>query len=618
MFLRSLISATALLLAPLAAFAQTAEEAPDCLTAEECAAIVRDYRIGPPPPPNAHLSSGVDPSPIAKAIARLQALGDAGVIALMPLLEHPNFNVRNRAGYALTEFSTVDPRHLRALLSAHRNGVPWLERTIARTGTDEALTVLWSDFVRNPDWGSNAQVFHALPLFGERVFPLIEAELRKCRSSSEAQLCSGVNGLLDEYEPFPAFALPLLEAIAVSPDASGEARGAAVDQLIRRRHPHGLTVLVQALEAYVGRAGDPAGNATAAAGGPESSGQFEDIDLVHTIRRIAHYGREASRAGPVVARVLGRRDVRDARAEAALALGRIGYAEGADAILAQRSDFGDDWYLAYNAAEGLGRLRAQAARPLIETLAREHWYKPVRNNAERALNFLGGGEFARPGVDGDGGGPPEENEWPLTGAEFRYAGDFRDLGSCVTAFTERSYGQYFPDDLRWPGAARNEDDDSDEIELAPRDLSRAEQRAFRAAHRAFEDRRPVAFAVEMGASVVAGTNMGEWGGAIYRIDRRGRVEPLVEGNAMAAFKSGDTLFVVTGLSHLVMSQGDLWVIRLKRGAPVVERRIRLPMRPHNFEIAYRQTLVLGGPRGDVAIRADGALVDPQKIESCAD
>lgn len=590
---------------------QPVEAAPDCLSVNECISLLREHEIKPPPQPDTRLSSGIDPRPIKKAIARLVSFGDEAVVALIELFDHPNYYVQNRAAYALFHFAEIDPRHLPTLIAAHKRGTHWLIPAIAATNTDEALAFLWVVFLADADESSNSQVFRVLPEFGDRLHPYMQAELENCRVSDNYKLCGALLRILFRYDPLPAYAVPTLEAIATSQDASEGVRRTAIAELIGLRHPYGLVTLKSDLESALATLDEYPANAFFPSF-PES----EDFDgyvllwgIEDALRAIAGYGIEANALGPLVTPFLERRDLRDIRNQAALTIGQIGFQQGVDALLAQRDDFADDWYLAYNVVESLGRLRAESARSAVETIMRDHWYKPVRNNAERALAFLDGGEFARPGVVRDGAAPSGDDQWSLTGADFRYQGDLSETPSVCSADKEKQYKLFIPRRLAWPRTGG--------VSLNLEKPTAAEAKGFFSDYPKLRELRgELEFAVEFGNRMIAGLNAGEFGGGVYTIDRRGRIETLIPDNAIAAFKTSRSLFVATGLSHLGSSSGEIWVINLKRRTPVLRRRIHLPLEPHGFEAAYRETLIMKGERGDVAIRSDGNLVDPLKIESC--
>jgi hypothetical protein len=594
-----------------AAGAKEPVRSPDCASVDACIAILREYEIAPPPPPGAYLSSGIDPRPIKKAIERLKSFGDAGVAALLPLLDDPNFNVRNRAGYALSEFDVIEPRRAAALISANRAGAVWLAWPIARTGTDEALDYLWTDFLANPSSSPGSP----LPLFGKRSFPRLEVELGRCRTGRDAERCAGLLSLLGEYKPFPDFAVPLLREIAASPTAPEIAKAEAAQQLIWLRDRDGLAIVRQRLEAWISALPEPpvgVGMTTDLHGGG-----LDDVGASILVDEAATYGAPAAPVGPAMTKLLRRRDLPEAREAAALAVGQIGYAEGVDELLAAAPDFADDWYLAYNAVESLGRLRVERARSLLQNTARTHWYQPVRNNAARALDMLDGGAFSIHAGSGRDDEPPRRDTLGDVldglGSEFRFALDAKPPSACAAlSASGQTYAQYDITALRWPRHGHD-------VELELRRPTALQVSEFNRDHPAFGDiQGELTFVAAMGDSVLAGADAGEWGGGVYEIDRSGKLSTLIPENATAAFTTGERLIVVSGLSHLGLSFGSVWVIELHGGRPTITRRIRLPAEATKISLSSGRTLVLSGERGALAVTADGTPVHPREIEACMD
>ena len=114
-------------------------------------------------------------------------------------------------------------------------------------GTDEDLTRLWRGYLKAPD--SYDAVARDLDAFGERAYPLILGEMRRCRASRDRDRCYYVDRLIDRFAVLPPFAMEAWEAIARSPRASREVRDGAASNLIRRGHPYGLVVLRERLQA---------------------------------------------------------------------------------------------------------------------------------------------------------------------------------------------------------------------------------------------------------------------------------------------------------------------------------------------------------------------------------
>lgn len=586
-----------------------AQEAPDCTSVAQCIAILREHEIEPAPPPGDYRSSGVRPEPISNAVKRLPEFGDAAVVALLELAKDPNFFVQTRAGYALFHFAKINPRFTQKLIAAHRAGVSWLERPIGNTGTREAFEFLWASFLDDPSYGSNSQVFLVLPRYADRLRPRLMAELERCRTSSNLRLCHGVDSLLGELEPYPAYAMSVMADIAASTAADEAVRAMATERLIREKHPQGMRVLIVQLEQAITAMGPPAlGSYSVDTSG--ASGLPMDWDMDHLIQRIDNYEAAAVAAGPLLVPLLARRDMPDSRAAAALALGKIGYRAGAAALLAEAPTFEDDWLFAYNAVESLARLGLQEARPVLQRVAAAHWNYAVRANAQRALNMLGGGAFDRPDVKGDTAKQEVIMIGPLH-ADLRYAGDWMiDPQRCRAGETTQAYGQLYAQPVRWPDAGAV-------VELKPEmpDFARRTEELPVVAYLAPSPGETM-FVAKLGAQTLIGSDAGEFGGDVFVSGAPGGLRRLIPDNANAVFVMGEKAMVVTGLSHLWSSRGQLWVVGLKEGHARVERRVRLPVEASGYALAGPDTLVIRSRYGDIGVRADGALVDVRTIAAC--
>jgi hypothetical protein len=173
--MRRALFAIILLATPLSAHAQLEPTGPDCSSIPECLAILRNEAGRASP------YGGINAQPIQRAVERLSTFGDDAVVALLPLLSDDNQEIRNRASYTLSHFSIIDARHDDALIAAHRTGLGWLIRPIARTGTDNALDYLWEDFLDDSDYGSNSQQFYALPMLANGS---IRASVKRSRNAA--------------------------------------------------------------------------------------------------------------------------------------------------------------------------------------------------------------------------------------------------------------------------------------------------------------------------------------------------------------------------------------------------------------------------------------------------
>jgi HEAT repeat protein len=579
---------------------------PDCAAPEACARILQTHAIGPTPPEDYGPSFGLNVPAVATAMRRLVSFGDDGVVALLPLLDHPNAIVRNRAGYTLNGFGTIDPRHLPTLRSARQEGrLRLMNPDAAPAGTDDDLAALWRTFLAGPDAASDQQTFAAIVRFGDRAEPLVRGELELCRQSRARAWCARVSSLAATFRPLPLFALDDWEAIARSPLASDEVRRDAAERLVSWRHPYGLVALSEQLAELAPLA------ARYRAPPPLGTERFQppgDLGASSLISRVGPYGESAAPLGPLLLPFAQARGLEYARAEAIRVIGQIGYKPAAAALIAQAPEFEDNWEVAYETAEALGRLGAGEAQ--LEALAANHWYKPVRNNAERALNLLHGGEFARPGVVGD-----VDHPWFSTTPDFRYLADHEDLPSACVASVEQTYYQLEPRRSAGPGQRRGP------VALSIRYPDAAAigklSARYPGADQTIRGRTArVPFIVSLGDYRLVGTNAGEFGGGVEVIGPRGERRRLLVDNAIAVFRHGDGLVIATGLSHGSLNGGDLWFVSLGKAGPELRRRIRLPTTPYGFTLAYPETLVVRLFHSEVALTSDGRLIDPARVAGC--
>lgn len=535
----------------------------DCESIEACVQVVRTRSLPSDRP--------------IKPTQRLATYGDAGVVALMKLLDDPDPVVRARAARALSVFPRIEARHAPTLMRLFQAGVP-LQGALARTGTDEALALLWSRLA-------------------------VRAGMEACRDGTSEALCWEFDQLLRQYPELAPLAAGLMEEIARSARADAKTKERALGWLVVARHPYGLAVGMERLRAVAPLAATHVAAQVLTAEPPAAS--YLDSD---GIAMVGAYGPAAIAAGPLAAPFLEARGLPGARAAAALTVGQIGYAPAAATLLAQQADFETDWFLAYNAAESLGRLGV--GEDVLRAMARDHWSRPVRNNARRGLNFMRTGSFTLPGVAGEGA--PWEGSFFLP---VRHAADdLRDSTGKATscpATASRPYPQFRPA-APWPSRSVGA------VLLERQRAEAAQVRRFLTSHPTLKLPRdyPPVLAAPLGRYWIVGTSAGEWGGAVHALGPGGEVRTLVKDNALAVFPLDDGLLVVTGLSHMGVSTGDLWFIGLDRNGPEVRRRIPLPITPWRYTAVWPRTLIVHAGGEDFAVTSAGKLINAETVEGC--
>ena len=77
-----------------------------------------------------------------------------------------------------------------------------------------------------------------------------------------------------------------------------------------------------------------------------------------------------------------------------------------------------------------------------------------------------------------------------------------------------------------------------------------------------------------------GTDLGEWRGKLYFQDADGKADVLLKENVRGIVQNQEGVFVFTGLAHLTLNEGYLYMVsRSQSGRVVVSRLGRLPGAP---------------------------------------
>jgi hypothetical protein len=179
---------------------------------------------------------------------------------------------------------------------------------MAATRTDEAVTLLWSDFLGRPD----PQVVFAVAGLDEgRLRPLALARFAECRDSAVKIECNSLFHLLEAFAQQPPKWIVDAFADLARNARREELRQAAVAQLVRLGHPAGREPLQRQLAAL------------SAEGEARNGWRARQL-----IRDVARYGADSRESGPDIERYLDPRFDGAVRSDAALALGRIDARDG--------------------------------------------------------------------------------------------------------------------------------------------------------------------------------------------------------------------------------------------------------------------------------------------------
>lgn len=485
--------------------------------------------------------------------------------------------MRRLASYALRQFEALDPRHLVALIAAHKSGLDVAE-AIARTGSDEALRYLEEGWAaEDPDGSTPTR--SALPLMGRRAEPFLLRRLEQCRQGCSGDEAQSILYALGKIGPPPEAARAVIRDVAASASAPTELRREMEDQLIYRGDRAALEIIVRRLRSLRGL-------------------EDEDWIAAQLLERIhGHDGAGVAVAGPTLLSYLGRADLRRARLAAIETVWEMEYRGAVPALRAALADADRDWLVAYQALSALAELGGREARPEIARLARDHWYRPVRNSARRALSRLDGGRFELPEL----GAKDERGRFD---GELNFGADLDAARDCRFDRTVGMlrFGRDSPVRNAWPrrGAVR--------ITFEP-----PSSEALAALGKAAELPPDGAVTLDWPRGAedhILGVDGGRFDGGLFARDPKGGLRRILAGNLLAAFALGDSLFVFTGDSGRNHEEGDVW--RLEAGGPlaVVAGPIRLPAGPTGFALASDRTLLIRTGRGDLALTPKGRLLPP--------
>jgi hypothetical protein len=599
----------------------------DCSTIESCVAAMRT-------------ETAINFSAILEQ--KFSAFGEAAVEPLMRVLtDDPEPRMRLYAGLALDRMQRIDARYLPTLIAEDRKGNPmrnwegeppdgWLATPIGLVRDNpEALAYLFDVAER-----------HGVRARSNRVEPGI---MRSSRAAWLAEVRRRLEGFRPEQDPqFLSFLAELARfggwprpdpnappewlepaLVRIAADDSMRAQATAAYYLRQSRHPLALEALLRGAREHFAAIPVWDGH-TRILRMPGEDGEMEwsvlsDSYIEREIEEIGLFGEMAREAAPMLRPFLARRDAPDSRAAVALALGLIGDRESIPALIDAANDR-DDWLLAYNAVEALGRLRAEEARVVLRRLSAEHWTVGVRNNAERALNMLNGGAFERPGdaeADARGrvrDGPAterEEDEFEYIGPLRRRADRIHPRAQCLFALEARQQhlSQAPVAGVRFPR--------SDANVLAARAVPEDSKPTFSADVRAQMRSGAITMVQDLPRGALVGTYAGEWIGALHYIsDRDGQVTQLIDDNVSLSFRHGDKLYVVTGLSHMLSTRGAVWEIDTRGRAPRVVRRIRLATQAERVFATARGDIAFVSWGGTILLGEDGVLRDGGDDETC--
>lgn len=581
MDLVSLSLASALLLQPVTLLPKSPQVAESCSTVEAC--LARARQIADP-------DGGVSPSEQALA-KRLQDLGPRAIEPTLRLLQDPDKNVRELAGYILRDMPGLGPEHLDALERACEAGDTWLPPAIASIGTPSAIQFLVDELRRKPE--TDTQLTWAFEKLGPAAFPDL-LDLFHCGGSCDEKLLSVVTFIFSETREKAAAAVVPLEKVATDPSAPlvarrhavrtlgalGPTSQAVVGILIEMTHQDPVELQADARKAVLGIGGTGTGEILAAL--LENAGNKELV-----LRDIAELGEGGREAGPRIARLLSSSD-RTVRVTAARTLGLIGYQPAVPALVAALDD-ADDWRLVYVAAEALGRLHATDARDALGAAATTHWYPPVQQAAKAALRALDTSPSATRSSS------PRVS--PFEFFNYEHAGE--NYPSCA-------------DRAKYPALPSPPEvlDPAERPELARQLAYDRDVNSSRVNGKHTRKQRTIPqVGVRVEAGWLVGSDQGEWGGELVLEPETGPAKTVLHTNIAGVHVLGHAgVVAVTGLAHLGSDGGCLYTVSCTSATTCRATQWKqLPGAPRSSWITEAGDLLVNTTQGSVLVAPDGSI-----------
>lgn len=500
---------------------------------------------------------------------RLQAMPGAAD-ALVPLLADPEESVADLAAYVLRDMPTIDPKHLPGIRIGLDRDLGWLPPALARIGTDEAAAEAVKRLLAKGETGN--QESYAVELFGSRALPYfldavvcppgcdvasvfdpLAAVLDSMPAEARAQAVPGLLQRLQPSSDSDDAATGVLSLLSRIGTAAGGAEPVLLD--LRQRRPALAPVVDETLIAIA---------APAAATILEQ--RIGDRPAVEDLHRLGAIGAPGRIAVPKLIALLKDEGTwidpasdamswdfnerNDLPMAAAQALGAIGDPATASA-LAEAIDDPFDPRLNRAAVQALARLGLAEYRPALERAARGHWYPPVREAAQRAL------DAERPARSPEDGDVLMMSTLPT---RDMFAED--DL-SCSRADVEtrREPEPRKLSGARHANALRRLQYTANVISFGPPEDAQPDARGVTRVTTADAVRRDraitqtphVALRAERGWLV--GGDRGEWGGELVWIGDDGLRRTILAQNIKDIHRLGDRIVAIGGIAHLMLNNG---------------------------------------------------------------
>lgn len=312
---------------------------------------------------------------------------------LIPLLKHPKYQIRKRAGYAIFEIGNIDSIYLPQVSEALVEGNLWVAYAVARIGNRAALLSLFKTLELFPQ--TESVLTHAIIKTGIKSEPYLLSYLKNAEKC-DYQFMRCIQYIYENSDSGTNFDFKKLEQIILDANYNKKTKYWAIACLgaIGPRAAAADKSLILLLSTDYGPFNQQVINALFRIKSPFSAelllNEIENppdpIERKYLMRSISELGPLAKPSGARIMKYLATQDW-DLKVSVVRTIGLINYQIAIPEII-ELSGCEQDWRLAYASIQALADLNATEAIPHLKSIAKTHWNKEVRKFAKIIFSKL--------------------------------------------------------------------------------------------------------------------------------------------------------------------------------------------------------------------------------------
>ncbi|GGE85072.1 hypothetical protein GCM10008027_07410 [Pseudoalteromonas gelatinilytica] len=325
----------------------------------------------------------------------------------------------------------------------------------------------------------------------------------------------------------------------------------------------------------------------------DESSIFDSNLLV--FRDLSEMGEAANSVGGDVMAYLNSESWED-RIHSSLTLGYIGYHEAVPELLKLISNE-VDWQQAYAAIKALHLLADNSTVPQIEKVANTHWYKPLR-------------EFAQKVVVSIKANKDHESEYHPNNFAYDFL-DYQQLREENHTCDKTDYKMVSEpvEAKRYGGREKKLDSFQYKNPMCSSDEYGDYYKDYCTSPESFVI---PSLAVKFGEKWLTGDNRGEWGGELIAFAGSEAIETLLNENIEDVYVLGEYAYVITGLAHMSSNNGLIYRLEHTDAGYSIEPFYRLPGAPRTSWKISDDSILINTVSGAVIFNPSDGL----KMANC--